>query len=305
MPESAPAREAKEEEFSLPLFALTVVLSLVALFAGIRFAAPAVWEAQFASSAWKALTAFLAVSMVTCFIEFFFHRYVLHLPAIPGFGRLYRQHTLHHALTRIGRGTMRNGRRIMVVENKFPILGPEQKEGSFFPWYAMIGFTVLMLPLLLVLNWLLPSFPWLAVGFLTIALSLTIYEVWHAINHWPLDVWLPLMEHRVWGGFWRTIYSFHLRHHAVIDCNESVSGFLGLPVADWVFGTCVLPRTIYADGEEWRSENFVAPRPRTLIRWLDRLALNAIQERRRDAAAVPSRLAPPARISTVGQGTRS
>lgn len=284
MSESAPARTAKEEEFSLPLFAATVLISLAVLFAGLRFAAPAVWDAQFAAPLWKAVAVFLGLSMVTCFMEFFFHRYILHLPAIPGLGRLYRQHTLHHALTRIGRGTMKNGRRIMVVENKFPILGPEQKEGSFFPWFAMLGFALFILPLLVVLNWLMPSFPWIAAGFLTVAVSLAIYEVWHAINHWTLDIWLPLMEHRVWGGFWRAIYSFHLRHHAVIDCNESVSGFFGLPVADWVFGTCIMPRTIYADGEEWRAENFVAPRPRAVIRWLDRLAQDAIQQRRRELA---------------------
>ena len=273
-----------EEEFSLPLFAFTVVATLAVLFAGLWWAAPSVWDTQLAAPLWKAVAVFLSLSMATCFMEFFFHRYVLHLPAIPGLGRLYRQHTLHHALTRIGRGQMKDGRRIMVVENKFPILGPEQKEGSFFPWYSLAGFTLFMLPAMMLLNWLLPSYPWFVMGFITMAASLTIYEVWHAINHWTLDIWLPLMEHRVWGGFWRKIYSFHLRHHAVIECNESVSGFLGLPMADWAFGTCLMPRTIYAEGEEWHQENFVAPRPCRFIRWLDEVAQTAIQKRRRESA---------------------
>ena len=100
----------------------------------------------------------------------------------------------------------------------------------------------------------------------------------------------------IWGRFWRPVYSFHLRHHAVIDCNESVSGFFGLPVADWVFGTCKIPRTIYADGEEWKPENFVAPRPRRFIEWLDAHANRVVESRRareregRIPAELPSRI---------------
>jgi len=280
MSDLPPAFQAKEEEFSLPLFAFTVVATLVVLFAALRFITPAIWEAEFAAPWWAAVVVFVSVSMMLCFIEFFFHRYVLHLPAIPGLRRLYRQHTLHHALTRIGRATTKDGRRILVVENKFPMVEPEQKEGSFFPWYALAGFTAAALPLLIVLHLLLPTFPWFAAGFLTVACSLILYEVLHAINHWPLEHWMPLIEHPRWGGFWRKAYSFHLRHHAVIECNESVSGFFGLPVADWAFGTCLMPKTIYADGEEWRPENFVAPRPCRFIRWLDDVAHRAIRRRR-------------------------
>src|SRR5687768_9699119 len=81
--------------------------------------------------------AFAAISLLNCFVEYVFHRYVLHRPAIPGLGRLYRQHTLHHALTRISRKPSRDGRGLLFVENKFPITEPEQGEGSFFPWYSL------------------------------------------------------------------------------------------------------------------------------------------------------------------------
>ena len=67
-------------------------------------------------------------------------------------------------------------------------------------------------------------------------------------------------EHRDWGAFWRAAYSFHLRHHAVIDCNESISGFFCLPLADWAFGTCLMPRTIYSDGEEWTPAGIQEPK---------------------------------------------
>jgi hemolysin III len=280
-----PSRQAKHEEFSLPLFALTLVLTVVGLLAIVWLAAPAVWERQFLAPWWKFGAVFLGVSLFNCFFEFFFHRYILHLPAIPGLQRFYRQHTLHHALTRIARKVTRDGRGVLFVENKFPIVEAEQGEGSFFPWYTLAVFSVALAPLFLLLQWLFPSYPWIFGSLAALATSMALYELLHAINHWPFEQWAPLLEHPLWGRFWRPVYSFHLRHHAVIDCNESVSGFFGLPVADWVFGTCLIPKTIYADGEEWKAENFVAPRPRLLVRWLDGYASGAVETRRAERAS--------------------
>ena len=272
--------EPVHEEFSLPLFAFTVTATLAGLFLLVRLISPAVWEAQLIAPAWQYAAVFAAVSMMACFFEFFFHRYLLHMPVIPGLQRLYRQHTLHHALTRIGRRPMQDGRQVMVVENVFPITQPEQGEGSFFPWYSLAVFSVVLTPVFALMQWLMPNYPWFVGGFLAMTSSITLYEVWHAINHWDFAKWEPLISHRTFGWFWRPVYSFHLRHHAVIACNESVSGFFGLPVADWVFGTCLMPKTIYADGEEWKAENFTAPRPRRFIRWLDTVATDIVNARR-------------------------
>ncbi len=281
----------KTESFSLPLFCVTIGLTNVLLLALLRFLAPSVWESQFLAEPWLFLPAVALVSLGLCFFEFFFHRYILHMPAIPGLRRLYRQHTLHHALTRIGRRPVREGRTVLCVENKFPIMEEEQGEGSFFPWYALATFSLMIAPVLAFLHWLAPAFPWWFAGLAAVTNSLLLYEVLHAINHWPIEKWLPLIEHRTWGWFWRPAYTFHLRHHAVIECNESVSGFFGLPVADWAFGTCLIPRTIYTDGEDWRPENFTPPRPVRFIRWLDGVAQAAVDERRADAA-VPSSASP-------------
>jgi hemolysin III len=279
------------EEFSLPLFVLTVVATLVGLFALLRLLVPDVWSAQFLAPASRWTVAFLVISLVNCYVEYFFHRYVLHLPAISLLRRLYRQHTRHHALTRIGRRPGRAGREILFIENKFPIVEPEQGEASFFPWYSLAVFAVVLSPLLAALQWLLPSFPWFFAGFGALAVSLTLYEVLHAIDHWSFSRWAPLIEHPRWGRVWRPVYGFHLRHHAVIDCNESISGFFGLPLADWTFGTCLIPQTIYADGEEWAADKFTSPRPRQPIRWLDRAMAALVQRRRRAATSV--RDAPP------------
>src|ERR1041385_5484182 len=122
LPESP---EVEIEEFSLPLFVLTVLATLAGLLAALRLFAPGVWSEQFLAPAWKGAIAFLVVSLVNAFIEYFFHRYVLHTPAVPFLRRLYKQHTLHHALTRIARKQSRDGRGILFIENKFPITEPE------------------------------------------------------------------------------------------------------------------------------------------------------------------------------------
>jgi hemolysin III len=305
---SPTAPEVETEEFSLPLFVLTVLATLAALLAALRLFVPGVWAEQFLAPVWKGGIAFLAVSLVNCFLEYFFHRYVLHMPAIPFLRRLYKQHTLHHALTRIARKQSRDGRGILFIENKFPIIEPEQGEASFFPWYSMAIFAVVLSPLLALLQWVFPSFPWFFGGFMALAVSLTLYEVLHAINHWPFEKWEPLISHPFWGRLWMPAYAFHLRHHAVIDCNESISGFFGLPLADWTFGTCVIPQTVYADGEEWTPDKFRQPNPRWLIRQLDGWAERVVRERRARAAttdvaevveaAVPVPTAPHVRVYT-------
>lgn len=294
MPPSPSAPSVDTEKFSLPLFALTVLGSLAGLLGALWLCAPRVWQAQLLAPLWAGVIAFAAISFVNCFVEYFFHRYVLHTPAIPLLRRLYKQHTLHHALTRIARRPGRHGGGILFIENKFPIIEPEQHEASFFPWYALAVFALVLTPLLAVLQWLFPAFPWFFGGFAALASSLILYEVLHAINHWPFEKWEPLITHPFWGRFWMPVYAFHLRHHAVILCNESISGFFGLPIADWVFGTCVIPQTVYAEGEEWTPDKFRRPRPRWLIRQFDVWA-DRVVERRRRRAATPE----PEKIETL------
>jgi hemolysin III len=310
--ESTPApTDDEHEEFSLPLFVLTILATLTGLLAALRLFAPSVWAAQFLAPLWKGGVAFIAVSLVNCCMEYFFHRYVLHTPAIPFLRRLYRQHTLHHALTRIARKKSSDGRGILFIENKFPIIEPEQTEASFFPWYSLAVFAVVLAPLLALLQWLLPSFPWFIAGFAALAVSITLYEILHAINHWPFEMWAPLIEHPFWGRFWQPAYAFHLRHHAVTDCNESISGFFGLPLADWILGTCVIPQTVYAEGEEWTPDKFRSPKPCGFILRLDAWADRIVQKRRSAAVhslevdgkppSAPDPSSPPMRAYTRGE----
>ena len=280
---SAP-RAHVEEKFSLPLFLFTVAISLAGLAGLLWLLAPAaVWQAQVGTTFGRFAGAFLVFTLFNCFVEFFFHRYVLHKPVIPLLSRLYRQHTLHHNLTRIARRRTPGGRDVPYVENIYPITTKEQGEASFFPWFTLVGFAVFVTPLLVVLQWLAPSFPWFFAGYGAITASLCLYETFHAIEHWSFETWAPLIEHPRLGWFWRKVYSFHLRHHAVIDCNEAISGFFTLPVADWTFGTFILPKSLYMDGTEWQADEFTSPQPCAFTRWCDRTSDAMVKSRRQRA----------------------
>jgi len=285
LPDASAPVHPPEEKFSLPLFLVTVGVTLALLLLALRALAPALWHEQWAASGAKGAAAFFLFVLFNGFVEYFFHRYVLHKPAFPGLRHFYRQHTLHHALTRIGRKATPGGREIPFIENLYPITQPEQDEASFFPWYSLGIFALIISPLLFALQALWPSFPWIAAGLIALTASLSLYELVHAVEHWAFEKWAPLIENPRWGGLWRRVYGFHLRHHAVIECNEGISGFFGLPLADWLFGTCVIPRTLYAEGEEWSPNAFAHPRPCAFIRWCDRFTDGLVARRREKARA--------------------
>ncbi|MEO5959809.1 MAG: hemolysin III family protein [Opitutaceae bacterium] len=273
----------------MPLFLFTIVASLAGFVGLLKLTAPAaIWQTQLSAGVWRFVAAFLAIHLFTCFVEFVFHRYVLHKPVVPFLSRFYRQHTLHHSLTRIGRRFTPGGREVPFVENIYPVTTPEQGEASFFPWYTLAVFGIVVTPLLALLHWLAPSFPWFFAGYGALAFAISLYEIFHAIEHWSFERWAPLIEHRHFGWFWRKVYSFHLRHHAVIDCNEAISGFFTLPVFDWVFGTYILPKSLYIDGSAWEPSEFTSPRPRALIRWCDEKSDLLVKNRRLRAQTAPA-----------------
>ncbi len=291
-----------EERFSLPLFLFTVAVSLGGLVILLKLVAPdTVWTAQVSTGAWPLVAAFMAIHLLTCFFEYFFHRYVLHKPVVPFLSRFYRQHTLHHSLTRIGKRYTSAGRAVPFVENVYPVTTPEQGEASFFPWYTLVIFAAVFAPLLALLQWIMPAFPWFFGGFGALAFAMALYEIFHAIEHWPFERWSPLIESRHFGWLWRKVYSFHLRHHAVIDSNEAISGFFTLPVFDWVFGTFLLPKSLYVDGSEWTPEEFVSPRPVAFIRWCDARSDELVKRRRAAAQADTPAAAATTAIYTRGE----
>ena len=273
MSQSYFSKDKTARGFSAPIFSITIILSLGVLLSCLYFLVPqSVWDAQI-SAGWKEFTtAFLAVNLVNCFVEYFFHRYILHKEAIPFLGRVYRaHHCIHHPSTRIKKEKTNDGsgREVLILVNDYPITRLEQKEASIFPWYSLSTFALLATPFFALLQWLLPALPWFFAGYGALAFSLTLYEVTHFIEHLPLSWWLPLIDHPYFGWFWTKAYGFHLYHHAVINCNEGISGFFLVPLADLVFRTFESPETLFVTGEAWSQSKFRKSNPIGLIRWLD------------------------------------
>ena len=278
----------KEPKFSVTLFIITVTLTFAGLCAVLALAAPGVWRAQLAAPWWMLAIVIVAAHCAAGVFEFFFHRYVLHAPLLPLLSHFYKQHTLHHALTRVGFQRAKKGQAAMpyLVENHYPIEHEKQYEASYFPWFTLVAFVgggcVFFVPA----QWLLPQYPIFLGGFIGITFSLCLYEIVHAIEHWPQATWDRLVSQPTMGPFWRKAYAFHLRHHADIRCNESISGIFGLPLPDLILGTYIDPATLYTHGRTADPKEFVSPRPRfAIIRWLDERAEHSIKRRRQRQTA--------------------
>ncbi len=264
-----------DRPFSLLSFVITIVLTLIVFGFLMAYTVPTVWRASLDAPAWKFGVVFLAAHFCSPFAEHAFHRYFLHSP-FPLLGRLHRQHTLHHGLT--------NVKLIQVVDgegkvfNRYPILTMEQHEASYFPWFSLSAFIAVSMILVVPIQLLCPSWP-IAIGVvLAIAWAICLYEIIHMIEHKPFDsFWKPKVTHPTFGGFWRWFYCFHLRHHADIKLNENISGFFGVPIADFVFGTYAPWPRVYAEGEIVPKSEFEANRPRPMwfLRILDSFLLRA------------------------------
>jgi hemolysin III len=155
------------------------------------------------------------------------------------------------------------------VLNRYPIVEEAQNVDSAFPPYAIVAFWAFFTPLLIGVQLLLPRAPVLMGGYAAITWSMCQYEILHAIEHWPYAWWKHATEHPRFGAFWRKLYSFHHMHHANISCDEAISGYFSLPVADWAFGTYHQPKELLLEGRVATAKDFAVPTPPRIVRWLD------------------------------------
>ena len=257
--------------FSIARFAILVAIQLALLFLGLRALFPKLWAQSVAAGGWAFALVFLGAHLFLSFFEWYFHRYVLHRVTAWWLVRFARAHRHHHSLTPIRLRPVTEGSDRFVL-NEYPIDHEEQYPDSAFPVYALIAFWALFTPLLAGLQVLLPRLPILLAGYAAIAWSLTLYEILHAIDHWPFEWWRKATEDPRFGGLWRRLYGFHHMHHANIGCNEAIGGFFGLPIPDWCFGTYHQPKELLLEGRIATAKDFAVPEPRRLIRWLDRWA---------------------------------
>ena len=255
--------------FSIARFSILIAIQGALLLLALRALFPKLWARSLAAGGWAFVLVFLGFHLFLAFFEWFFHRYVLHGVAVHWLHRFARGHRHHHGLTSIRLRPVEQGSD-RVVLNEYPITREEQYPDSDFPVYALVAFWLLFTPLLAGLQLLLPRLPILLGGYAAIAWSLTLYEILHAIDHWPYEWWKRATEHPRFGPLWRRLYGFHLMHHANIGCNEAIGGFLGLPVPDWCLGTYHQPRELLLDGRLATAKDFAIGPPRSVVRWLDR-----------------------------------
>ena len=262
--------------FSFWKYMLFVLLQAALLLVSIRLLLPGVWNAQIAAGSVTIILVFLGIHLFNCFAEWAFHRYVLHAVCAKWLQRFAVSHRLHHNLTPIRLRRDEAGKELKIL-NQYPIESEAQLESSVFPKWALVAFWGLFTPFLVGLQLWFPRTPFLLSGYLAITWSLACYETFHHVEHLPFEWWRRRMANRNFGRLWMKAYGFHHMHHANIRCNEAISGFFGLPLADWAFGTYNQPRKIFLNGDIASSRDFVLLPPRSFVQRLDRLV------RRREA----------------------
>jgi hemolysin III len=255
------------ESQTLARFLAIQCLELAVFFAFWYLLFPESLAEEFAHGPLRILYAFLIAHFCWALFEYFLHRYVLHTPVFPRLKIFSEKHNAHHALTYVRRSM--DGAR---VENAYPIIDDAQRAHSIFPWWALSGFFAIATPILFALDALVPQLPMFLGGYLAAFATYVGYEVLHAYEHRSYELWWrPRIERRVSGRLWRSIYAFHLTHHAAPRSNEGISGFFGIPVPDLLFGTYKRSSVLLIDGAEAITSDFKAPRGYLVIRTLDRI----------------------------------
>lgn len=272
-----------QAKFSIFWFSMQALGQYTLLLLAFRFLMPDLWARQFAAGWLALLLTFLAAHLFICFFEWAFHRYVLHSVTTPWLLWFARGHRSHHGLTPIRLQPVSEGSDRYVL-NRYPITEEAQNVDSAFPVYAIVAFWALFTPPLIGVQLLLPNAPVLMGGYAAITFSMCLYEILHAIEHRPYEWWKRATEHPRFGGFWRRIYGFHHMHHANTSCNEAISGFFSLPIADWVFGTYHQPKELLLEGRVATAKDFAVPPPPGWVRWLDAWARKRESQLRRRAS---------------------
>ena len=250
-------------------FALFVAGQLAALLAFIRHVFRPTWNQHLQSGAAAMVTTLVTCSLVLCFGEYVFHRYLLHLETVRFLRGLYTSHLKHYKPTSIRFD--QTGR----VKSAYAIVDHASDNQSTFPPWALIPFFAFFTPFFAPMAFSFPGIPILISGYAAIALAHFLYETIHAVHHQSYEAcWRARLDRRWSGRFWRWLYGFHQAHHANHRCNLNVAGFFGIPLADLLFGTYRQPSPLLLDGA--RATNAAAralsSQPHWPISWLDRVA---------------------------------
>lgn len=209
---------------------------------------------QEVESSWQRhIKFFLSGHLINCFVEWFFHRYILHSRSSVGY-----PHRRHHALN---------------PPDRYWIESVAQEVSSHFPYWALPAFFGFYFPFLLIAKLTLPAGPYFVDFLGAVAFSYLMYEIKHAYHHreyggwW--QKWVEMQGPLGWLG--KKNHIEHFVHHENWRLNDNVFGFFGWPLTDWCFGTLDLARKILENGRLEKLERQKEPRPVLCIRLLDRL----------------------------------
>jgi hemolysin III len=262
--------ESRAKHPAAPLwFGLFIALQLVAVFAFVRYFFRPTWDQQVASGFLAIGLTLLVCSVLLCFSEYFFHRYLLHIECVRFLRTLTTSHLAHHKLTSIGFDDATK-----TVRSKYPIRDVAQDDQATFPPWGLIPAFAAFTPFFAPFAFSFPGIPILIGGYAAIAIALFLYETIHVAHHQPYETWWkPKLNGRIFGGLWRKAYGFHQGHHANYKCNMNVAGLFGIPLADLTFGTYHQPDQLLVDGAPGTKEaaRKLTPQPRWPISWLDRV----------------------------------
>ena len=250
-------------------FTMFIALQLLVLFAIVRYFFRSTWDQHLSSGVWAIGLTLLICSLLLCFGEYFFHRYLLHIETVRFLRALYTSHLAHHKLTSIGFDDAAK-----TVRSAYPICDVAHDDQATFPPWGLIPAFAAFTPFFAPFAFSFPGIPILIGGYAAIAIALFLYETIHVAHHQPFDAWWQnKLNGRILGGVWRKAYGFHQAHHANYRCNLNVAGFFGIPVADLVFGTYNQPDQLLLDGAPATKEvaRRLTPQPRWPIPWLDRV----------------------------------
>ena len=250
------------------LFGAFIALHVAAVYAIVFYFFRPTWDAHVAAGAGSIVLTFLICSLVMCFGEHFFHRYILHLETVRFLGHLCQSHRAHHKLTSIKFDDRKH-----TVVSEYPITDVEHDDQATFPSWALIPFFAFFTPFIAPIAFSFPNIPILISAYAAIATSHFLYETIHVAHHMAYEWWKPKLNSPMLGWMWRRMYGFHQAHHANYKCNMNIAGFFGIPLADLVWGTYVQPKILLVDGApgEKSIARELTPEPRWPISALDRI----------------------------------
>ena len=161
--------------------------------------------------------------IVSNIFEWALHKYVMHKPQnFPGARAIYSRHTQQHHQ--------------FFSKDEMRFAGAHDWRVTFFPPYALIVFTLISVPGLLLLSWLFsPNTGWLFI--ITTTAMYLIYESMHFCCHVGDNFLLRNLL------FVNTLRRHHAAHHDQ-GVMTKINMNLTFPIADWLFKTSDLDRSL-------------------------------------------------------------